>query len=388
MELEALRQATAAHIQQLYQQQQTADLCYHHHGYLTQTVERIRLIAAANHTPYETMLIAELAAWFHALGFLQRQTEHPESFGAMLAKEWLHQQQVPEATTQQITQCILAAYDLPAQPTEAQLLLHDAIHFDYGSADWDIKSKLLQQEMEWLQHRSISSREWKMLQLGMLEKHQYHTPFAQQTLEPVKRFHLEQLHKSLGKKSLKKEEEQQQLPYANVSRGVETMFRLLIRTNFDLTGRADTKANILISINTIIVSVLFTTVAARIDEFPYLRIPVIVMTVCNLSTIVLALLATIPRRGRKPYWDMHNEPKTDLLYFGNYTRMTREEYHAEMFKMIANPEAVYTYMMDMNHDMGHALKKTYRYLNAAYYVFLFGFVVSVILFGVALLYFK
>ena len=92
---------------------------------------------------------------------------------------------------------------------------------------------------------------------------------------------LEKLQKKLDKKS-------------NPDRGIETMFKIASENHTTLSGMADTKSNIMISINSIILSVVITVLFRKLEEFPNLLIPTLMLVVTCLVTIVFAILATRP----------------------------------------------------------------------------------------------
>ena len=70
------------------------------------------------------------------------------------------------------------------------------------------------------------------------------------------------------------------------NRGIETMLRSAYRVQMDLTGLADNKANMMISINGIIISIIIASVAPKLDANPWLLIPTAVFLIGNLVSIV------------------------------------------------------------------------------------------------------
>ena len=57
------------------------------------------------------------------------------------------------------------------------------------------------------------------------------------------------------------------------NRGVETMFRSAYRVQMELTSLADNKANMMTSINGIIISIIIAAVAPKLDANPWLLVP-------------------------------------------------------------------------------------------------------------------
>ena len=70
------------------------------------------------------------------------------------------------------------------------------------------------------------------------------------------------------------------------TRGVETMFRTNYRTHLDLSSLADNKANIMISINGIIISILLASIYPRILDNRLLLLPTAVLLLFCLLSLV------------------------------------------------------------------------------------------------------
>ena len=72
------------------------------------------------------------------------------------------------------------------------------------------------------------------------------------------------------------------------SRGIETMFRNVVRTHVEFSAMADNKANIMISINTLVLTAIVTILSRKLDTNPHLIIPTAVLTVVSLGTLIFA----------------------------------------------------------------------------------------------------
>ena len=78
-------------------------------------------------------------------------------------------------------------------------------------------------------------------------------------------------------------------------RAVDTMFRAAYRVQMDLTALADNKANMMISINGIVMSIIIASVAPKLDANPWLLLPTVVLLIGNLVSMVYAVMAARPR---------------------------------------------------------------------------------------------
>jgi len=169
-------------------------------------------------------------------------------------------------------------------------------------------------------------------------------------------------------------------------RGVETMFRTTSTNHLQLSAMADTKANIMISINSIIVSLMVSVLIRKFDEFPNLILPTAILTTVCLVTIVFAVLATRPNvsTGRFNREDIALK-KTNLLFFGNFHQMSLEDYEWGMRQTMKDNDLLYASMIKDIYFLGKVLGKKYQLLRISYTVFMFGFVLAVVSYALAMI---
>ena len=145
------------------------------------------------------------------------------------------------------------------------------------------------------------------------------------------------------------------------------------RQLIDFSNMADTKANILLSVS----SVLITLSLSRIND-PAFKIAVLVLTVFMFITITLALLTVIPSinlstRKRTPQEDDFN-----LLFFGNYSHMSYDEYMEHMEKVLNDPNEAYEIQVHEIYYAGIYLNRTkYNYVKYGYIFFFIGLISSI-----------
>ncbi len=173
------------------------------------------------------------------------------------------------------------------------------------------------------------------------------------------------------------------------TRGIETMFRLTSKNHMELSAMADNKANIMISINSIILSVMVSVLIRKLEEYPHMTIPAILLTLVCLTTIVFAILATRPNvtKGKFERLDITNK-EANLLFFGNFHRMRLKDYKWGMLEMLKDADYLYSSMIKDIYFLGAVLGKKYRMLRMSYTIFMYGFVISILGFIIAELFFK
>src|SRR5690606_35010079 len=169
------------------------------------------------------------------------------------------------------------------------------------------------QEAEEVRGEKISKNAWRELTILLLQKHRYHTDYANAKLNATKQKNLDNVLKK-NKKS-KNNDEQLKRP----ERGIETMFRITSSNNQRLSDMADNKANILLTVNSIILSMVVAVLLRRLDNDTHLLIPTILLMVSVVLTMIFAILATIPKIPNG-HFDVQNveRRKVNLLFFGNF----------------------------------------------------------------------
>jgi hypothetical protein len=103
-----------------------------------------------------------------------------------------------------------------------------------------------------------------------------------------------------------------------------------------------------------------------------------------LSSIIFAILATRPsvNSGKFTEDDIRNK-KTNLLFFGNFYKVSLDEYTWGMNEMLKDSEYLYNSMIKDIYFLGVVLAKKYRYLRIAYTIFMWGLIIAVIAFAIA-----
>jgi hypothetical protein len=164
-------------------------------------------------------------------------------------------------------------------------------------------------------------------------------------------------------------------------RGVETLFRSAYRVQMDLTGLADNKANMMISINGIIISILIAAVAPKLDANPWLMAPTTVFLLGTLISIIFAILAARPRVASVPITlsDLRNS-KGNILFFGNFSRLSEDDFVEGMIDLMENQELVYETMVRNLYGIGSVLRLKFHYLKIAYNAFMAALVLAVVSF--------
>lgn len=392
--------AQAQHfVEQLMQDKIEETFVFHDFEHTCNVVESVVEIGHANDLSDTDLEILQLAAWFHDTGYDQGPLGH-EQRSALYAQEFLEERNYPSENIEIIKACILAT-KVPQQPqTTLEGILCDADLSHIGKKTYWARTGKLRHEMALHKNIIMSEYEWIEFELNFLREHSFHTKYASDLYESRKQKHMLQLYKqksrinpeekiplNLIKKKKKKTENKDEMNSVRLGRGVETMYRTTYRTHVNLSSIADNKANIMLSINAIIISIVVSSLVPKFSINPSLIIPTCILLAVCLVAVVFATLSTRPKvtEGKFSRADIEQK-RSNLLFFGNYYNMDIEDFHWGMMEMIKDSDFLYSSMTRDLYFLGKVLAQKYKYLSICYSVFMYGLIVSVIAFAISYYY--
>lgn len=186
--------------------------------------------------------------------------------------------------------------------------------------------------------------------------------------------------KDSGKKKGKKESSgKKKSESIGSNRGVETMFRTSYREKLEMTALADTKANIMISVNGLIMSIMLASSAFLSNADAWLLYPCLALMLGSVVSITFAVLAVRPRvttKSRATAQDVRND-RANILFFGDFGSITEEEFLDEMREMLRDQGRLYYNMARQLYGIGRGLNRKFRLLKLSYTVFLLALFTSV-----------
>ncbi|MEM8967965.1 MAG: Pycsar system effector family protein [Bacteroidota bacterium] len=375
-------QEAARYVQEAFVQKSPISLHYHNLQHTQQVVKATQEIAQAYDLSDEERSIVEIAAWFHDVGYLENYHQHVP-VGITMARNFLAQQPVSDDFIERVTTCIQAT-DWPQRPKGLlEEILCDADMSHLALDDYLNRVQDLQREMKECAGQKVGKRKWAQKNREFYEKHNYFTDYARKHYKSGKQKNYQQLMAQIEADQKKKKTKDEGIS----SREAGVLFRILFRNHIDLSSIADTKANIMISVNSILLSVLVTVLFRNLDDYPALWLPsAILATVCLLA-IVFAVLATLPRvtHGTFRKEDVEKN-QANLLFFGNFHRMTYDDFQWGMRRTIKNDTLVYDSLTRDLYLLGKVLHRKYTMLRKSYLIFVVGWVISIIAFVVAAFY--
>ncbi|MEX0275582.1 MAG: Pycsar system effector family protein, partial [Flavobacteriaceae bacterium] len=250
-------------------------------------------------------------------------------------------------------------------------------------------AEYLRQELSLLGIADHTPKEWRQKNIDFLQKHHtYFTSYAQENWEPVKQKNIKKLMKedNLEREIAKKEKLKAKFKTESPDRGIQTLFRVTLKNHLTLSDIADTKANILLSVNAIIISVALSNLIPKLDNpsNTYLIYPTVIFITFSVISMILAVLATRPNvtSGKFTKKDVEDK-KVNLLFFGNFHQMKLQEYEWALKELIRDKEYIYSSLTKDLYFLGLVLNRKYKILRLTYTIFIIGIVISVIAFAIS-----
>lgn len=377
-----------AHVSDMFAKSEDPKLVYHNLQHTQKVVSRAKEIAGYYNLIETDMLIVCLAAWFHDTGYLEAEPAMHEEKSVQLMKDFMKQYPEEEDLTKSIEDCILATRQDVTPSNLLQQIVADADTYNLGTKEFNTTNFQVYKEYT-LRHGKITMLDWNKQALQFLRKHQYYTSYCQELLTESKKKNIKKLKKNI-------EENKDDTTPAIIdkdavkatnnltTKGIQTMLRLTSENHMKLSDMADGKANILISVNAIIISVILSVLLRRLQVDTYLTIPTIIFLTSSVCTIVVAILATRPKVSIGTFSDEDiDNKKTNLLFFGNFYKCSMEEYEKAMSKMMVDTEYLYGSLIKDIYQLGVVLARKYRLIRWAYNIFMVGIIISVIAFAIA-----
>lgn len=406
---EQILTAVRQYVTDIYAHKVNPELVFHNMDHTEDVAEASSMMADHFKLDDNDRFVLLLSAWLHDIGYSKGIAPGHEEESIRMGTDFLHKKNVDEEVIQRVSSAIRATR-MPQSPlSHVEKILCDADLFHLSTEDFKAKNQLLKQEQEYFLGHKISKKDWRKNNVEFLQNHKYFTEYGVDILEPKKRQNLQ----SLGKKKSDKikieeeKEEREEFPYIyeasastdpekdkqlkaqqkTTERGVQTMFRTTSNNHFELSSLADGKGNIMISVNSIILSVSLTVLLARIAFYPQYIIPTVILLAVCLSSIIFAILATRPSVSKGQFTeDDIRTKKTNLLFFGNFHKMQLDEYNWAMNEMLKDREYLYNSMIKDIYFLGVVLARKYKFLRISYTIFMWGMIIAVIAFAAAAIY--
>ncbi|APQ17270.1 Pycsar system effector family protein [Maribacter hydrothermalis] len=362
---------------------------YHNLRHTQRVVDSVKELIEGEHineTEGDQLLVA---AWFHDLGYTIAYNDH-EKRSCDLAKEFLTENNSTTAFIGKVCNLIMATVKDYNPKNVLEKIMRDADSSHFAFKNFIATSDLLREELVSLGIENTSSAKWREENIFLLRtKHRFYTSYAIENWQKGKDKNIKKLIKAKKKqkKLVKKESLKAKFKGELPDRGIQTLYRVTLQNHLKLSDIADTKANILLSVNAIIISMALANLIPKLDNpsNDYLIYPTFIFIIFSVVSMVMSIIATKPNVTTGQFTeDEVTSKKVNLLFFGNFHKMKLEQYSWAMSELIKDKDFIYSSLTKDLYFLGIVLERKYRILRWTYTVFMTGMILSVIVFGIAL----
>ena len=382
-------QAADNFIFQLFKDELPNTFVYHNYTHSKRVYKSINEIIENSQIDVKDATILRLAALLHDTGYTITRKNHEEE-GVRIATQFLEKHNVEKDIIDGVKKCILATKFKDTVPnSEIEKIIRDADSSHFGKEYFEEASEFLRQEYIFQNVHKYSPTEWLDENIKVfVEQHQYYTDYALKNWQPVKETNLAKLLKDRKKDKEKIQTERTKAKLkakykdGSPERGIQTFYRTALRNHMKLSDIADTKANIMLSVNAIIISLVLSNLISKLDNNNYLIVPTAIFILFSAITMILAVIATRPNVTRGEFTKEDVENKTvNLTFFGNFHKMELEQFEWAIEELLKDRDYVYKALTKDLYFLGKVLDRKYRILRLTYTIFVAGTIISLVSFA-------
>ena len=373
--------AAQRHVLHLWNERHDPRLVYHNFAQAATVARLADQIGQQEGLPAETTEIAQLGAWFHNISYLYDFEQVPET-SAIRAEFFLAEQKCPQELILRVRQAMFSALgETKPHSPEAQVL-SDAIRVAQWVEPAEPRLPLLRLEQELLGTQRWSDTAWSDYLAGQAQRGLFFTAYAKMTYEPV--LAGQWRHWRQDQPATPPEKPARPVTPARFERltrrpmraSIQTFFRANYANHIRLSAIADNKAHIMISVNSILMSVAISmlTYQSLTSKNPLFILPIVMFLMTSLTSLIFAVLSSRPRvTSFVPLPDQPVSP----VFFGNFVQLNLDQYEAAVDAMLRDGRLLFGHMARDLYYLGQVLDRKYRLLTFSYTVFMMGFVATV-----------
>lgn len=376
----------------LFKENLPNNFLYHNFTHTKRVLRSANEIIANSEVTPEDTIILQLAALLHDTGYIKVRDNHEEE-SARIATDFLKKQQVDQHIIDAVNKCIMATKFKDTPKTKLEKIIRDADASHFGKEYFDEASEFLRKELELQDVKTYSTSEWLAENIEVLsQQHQFYTDYALRNWQSQKESNLANLIKSKRKEKRRDHKEKIKAEYkaqakdSSPERAIQSFYRTSLRNHMKLSDIADTKANILLSVNAIIISLMLSTLFSKFDNpaNQFLIIPTIILMLSSITSMILSIIATRPNitTGEFTKEDVENR-EVNLTFFGNFHKMKLEDFEWAIHELLKDKNYVYSSLTKDLYFLGKVLDRKYRILRTTYTIFMVGMIISVIAFAIS-----
>jgi predicted metal-dependent HD superfamily phosphohydrolase len=262
------------------------NLSFHNWTHTYEVAQIAKKLAGKSDLSQEEVELLQITAWFHDTGFIKTYNNHEEE-SVKYGYGFLRDKDYDDNSKSELVRLILSTKREQEPEGMLEEILHDADIAHIGRKRFFRKGELLRAELENYLEESYTEFEWAQKQYEFLINNNFITEVAKQ---------------KYGQRRIKNINKQRKIIVnsrkvttrmnsgKDLGRGIDTMYRANYRNHINFSAIADGKANMMISINTIMISVIITLSGASLSVSKnyrtYLNIAHRIISFCCFCNII------------------------------------------------------------------------------------------------------
>ena len=166
-----------------------------------------------------------------------------------------------------------------------------------------------------------------------------------------------------------------------LSKSVLNIIRTTLRNNIELTGIADNKANVMLSLNAVMMTFMVPLLIPHLDKIEkyHLVYPIILLVLTSLVTIYISALVLRPSKFNQGQSTLEQGKYVSPFFFGNFYKMNQTEFTDYVQDAISHGNLVNRHVIEDLHYIGSRLGIKMGMMRKAFGIFLIGFTTSILL---------
>ncbi len=367
------------HVKQLLTDQLSEGMTYHNWEHTQQVLNEVRLLGRKSQVSSKDLEKLELAALFHDTGFTRTYNNH-EVESCIIAEEYLKETDYEEASIKQLCELIMSTRKDKVPEHPLAKILHDADTAHLGRKKYNKRIRNLRKEELLVLKKEYSDKEWLEYNNNFFQQHNYLTDVAKKEYGKRKKKNFKKIEKNITKIEQKKEAKTS----ISDNKAARMIFKTALRNHIDLTSIADQKANIMLSICAVILTLGMPLFATYMMDRQMLLVPASIFLITCALTMIFATMATRPIKtdGETDLSRLFSG-RSNLFFFGNYYNIKLKDYQDAVKKVMENKNTLDNNIINDLYFLGLSLGRKFRILRVCYTIFMVGITLTIISFFLA-----
>jgi len=177
---------------------------------------------------------------------------------------------------------------------------------------------------------------------------------------------------------------------SKISKEVLNIIRTTMRNNIELTHIADNKANVLLSLNALMLTFLLPIVIPHFETLKQFKLVIPFAIIVLTSTIVIYISTLVLKPGKffAKQKAIEEGRYMSPFFFGNFYKMDLFKYREYISDAVSDNELIKDHIAEDLHYIGTRLGRKMSLIRIAFNIFLFGIILSIVLSTILVIYFS